>query len=266
MDLSTVTSYRRAARRDDLVLSEGETYLSGGTWLFSEPQPGASGLVDLTSLGWTPWERTEEGLTLAATCTVEELLAVPDVALGSAHELARQCADAFLMSFKIQHLATLGGNVCLALPAGAMISFLVALDATAVIWTADGGERREPVRYLVTGARTTTLAAGEVLRSFEVSASALLDRYAFRRCSLSPLGRSSAVVVARRTSAGVLVTLTAATRRPIVVALGQQGQEGSLARALDEVDCWYADAHGSPDWRAAMARRFAAQCLTEVSS
>lgn len=262
MDLHTVISYRLAGQRSDLALAAGEAVVSGGTWLFSEPQPGTTGLVDLTTLGWTPWERTGDGLRLAATCTVAELLAIPDAELGTAADLVRECADAFLMSFKIQHLATVGGNLCLALPAGAMISLLVALEATAVVWTVDGGERREPVRDFVTGVRTTTLATGEVLRAVEVPASSLGDRYAFRRCSLAPLGRSSAVVVGRGAPSGAVVSITAATSRPVVLEAGA----GWLAEGLDAVDCWYADAHGSADWREAMARRFAEECLAEVTS
>ncbi|MET0865491.1 MAG: FAD-binding molybdopterin dehydrogenase, partial [Nakamurella sp.] len=45
MDLNTVTGYRRAVIRDDLVLAPGEQILGGGTWLFSEPQLRTTGLV-----------------------------------------------------------------------------------------------------------------------------------------------------------------------------------------------------------------------------
>ena len=48
-------------------------------------------------------------------------IAIPDGVLGTAADLARRCAEALLMSFKVQHVATVGGNLCLALPAGAMI-------------------------------------------------------------------------------------------------------------------------------------------------
>jgi CO/xanthine dehydrogenase FAD-binding subunit len=243
--------------------------LSGGTWLFSEPQPGTTGLVDLTTLGWTPWEPVGDGLRVAATCTVEQLLAVPAPVLGSAAELVRQCAEAFLMSFKVQSVATVGGNLCLALPAGAMISLLAALEATAVVWTPGGDERREPVATFVTGVRTTTLAPGEVLRAVEVPATSLRDRYAFRRVSLAPLGRSSAVVVARRTPESVVVTLTPATTRPVAISLptpaGPDALRHDLAAALDLVDCWHVDAHGARDWREAMSRRLAAECLAEVA-
>jgi CO/xanthine dehydrogenase FAD-binding subunit len=269
MDLPTVSSFRRARERDDLVLAPGETVVSGGTWLFSTPQPATTGLVDLTTLGWTPWEATDAGVRIAATCTVEELLAVPAEVLGSAHELARSCADAFLMSFKVQHLATVGGNVCLALPAGAMISLLVGLDAKAVVWSADGSTREQPVSELVTGVQDTTLAPGEVLRAIEVPRASLADRYAFRRTSLAPLGRSSVVVVARRTpSVGpgqVVVSITAATSRPVVLEV-DPSDPSALQRALDDVDCWYADPHGAADWREAMTRRLAAECMAEVTA
>ena len=60
--------------------------------------------------------------------------------------------------------------------------------------------------------------------------------------------------------------LTAATTRPVVLALEADGglDDGSLAHALDDVDCWYADAHGAADWRAAMTRRLAAEAVAEV--
>ena len=108
MDLVTVTSHRSARRRADLVLAPGEALLAGGTWLFSEPQPAVSGLVDLTTLGWPDWEELPDVLRLGATCTVEHALDAP---WGPAAALARACADSFLMSFKVQHVATIGGNL-----------------------------------------------------------------------------------------------------------------------------------------------------------
>ena len=62
MDLNTVTSYRFARSRDDLALAPGEIILGGGTWLFSEPQPAVTGLVDLTTMGWPDLEVTDAGL------------------------------------------------------------------------------------------------------------------------------------------------------------------------------------------------------------
>ena len=79
MDLPTLTEVRLPASRADLdALSETVLPLGGGTWLFSEPQDHLTGLVDLTTLGWTPWEaRADGGLSVAATCTIAQLVAIP---------------------------------------------------------------------------------------------------------------------------------------------------------------------------------------------
>lgn len=256
MDLSAVTSFRVAGSRADLVLAPGETVLGGGTWLFSCPQPSTTGLVDLTTLGWAPVEELPDGaLRIAGTCTVEALLAAlsGDPLLGP---LVRAAADAFLMSFKIQHSATVGGNLALALPAGAMISLTAALDASVVVWTPDGGERREPVIGFVRDVGVTSLAPGEVIRAVEVPAPARSQRTSIRRTSLATYGRSAAVVIGRLSPAGPVLTVTAATRRPVVVS--------EVAELLD-VDCWYADPHGAADWRAAMTTLLVEEVLVELA-
>src|SRR5437763_1889176 len=48
MDLPGLTDVRVARSRADLVLSGTVAPLGGGTWLYSEPQPHLTGLVDLT--------------------------------------------------------------------------------------------------------------------------------------------------------------------------------------------------------------------------
>ncbi|KQW46061.1 hypothetical protein ASC77_19385 [Nocardioides sp. Root1257] len=237
MDLATVTSHRLARGRDDLALAPGETLLAGGTWLFSEPQPEVSGLVDLTTLGWPDWESEPDALRIGATCTVERALGAP---WGPAASLVSAAADSFLMSWKVQHVATVGGNLALALPAGAMVSLSAGLGASVVIWTPDGGTREQPVVDFVTGAGTTTLAPGEVIRAVDVPVAALSLPLAFRRTSLTPLGRAAAVVV----GCGRTITLTASTTRPVVL------DADDLDAGLAEVDCWYDDPHGPADWRA----------------
>ncbi len=83
-------------------------------------------------------------LRIAATCTIAQ--AARHAPWGPAAERwCRQCADAFLMSLKVWHIATVGGNLCLALPAGAMISLAAALDGDAVDLDARRRRAREPV-------------------------------------------------------------------------------------------------------------------------
>lgn len=253
---------RLATSRADLALAPGEAVLAGGTWLFSEPQQGLRGLVDLTGLGWEPViDLPDGGVSIAATCTLAQLR---DAAsrFGAAAALIAPLVDALLGSWKIHRVATVGGNICTALPAGPMTALASGLGATAVIWTPDGGERRMPVSSFVTGLRSTALAPGEVLRSVEFPPSPAWA--AHRRASLSPLGRSAALVVARRDAGGFTLTVTASTPAPCVFAFDALPTAAELAAEVESC-AWYEDAHGAPDWRRATTLRFAEELRAEVS-
>lgn len=262
MDLIGVREVRVARTRADLRFSADEIPLGGGTWLFSEEQPGVGGMVDLTELGWEPIvEHADGGLTIAATCTLARLR-------EHAHPLFAASVDALLGSWKIHRFATVGGNIALALPAGPMTSLCAALDGVGLIWMPDGGERRVPIATLVTGVQQTELGHGEVLRAIELPARALAARVAHRRISLAELGRSGAFVIARLDADGsFVVTITAATTRPQQLRFDELPTAGALADAIDEraAGDWYDDPHGAPDWRRAMSLRFAEQCRVELS-
>lgn len=264
MDLATVASHRLARARSDLALAPGETYVAGGTWLFSEPQPSTTGLVDLTGLGWPAIEELPHGgVRIGATCTIDRLIDGPW--LPPVGALVRRCADALLMSFKVQRAATVGGNLCLALPAGAITALLAALDGHLLIWTPEGDERREPVRTFVRGAGTTSLRRGELVRAIDVAAPALAADYALRRIALTDYGRTSAMVIARARgrNGGAELTITGSTPRPLTLGVG--GVEETRA-AITAVTEWYDDPHGAPDWRAAMTERLAVDAVSAVLS
>ncbi|WP_136586224.1 FAD binding domain-containing protein [Microbacterium hydrothermale] len=253
MDITSVTSYRVARSRADLALRPGEVVMAGGTWLMSEPQPHTTGFVDLTGLGWADLEATDEGLRIGATCTIARLLAWVE------HEapldwtslaLARPAADALLASFKIWNTATVGGNVCQAFAAGAMIAMLSTLDATALIWTPDGGERRIAVADLVVDNAATSLAPGEVVRALDIPARALTARVGLQKIALAELGRSGAVVTARVDPDGTSVfVVTAAVRRPRVLRFARVPGAGELRDAVAGATDFYTDPLGSADWR-----------------
>ena len=256
MDLIDVRGTRVPRTRAELALAPGEAPIGGGTWLFSEEQPGITGVVDLLGMGWTPLERSATLLTVAATCTIE--------ALRSEHPFFLQCADALLASWKIQRIATVGGNIALALPAGPMTSLAVSLDATLVLWTADS-ERRVPADEFVTGVRENVLGPGEILRAIEIPL-ASLHRTAFRRIALSPLGRTGTLVTGRRDAAGsTVLSVTGGTTRPHRFAFDVPPTAADVARAVDSIDDWYLDPHGTPDWRRAMSLAFAEEIREELS-
>lgn len=275
MDLNTITSFRRATTRDELVLSPGEVILGGGTWLFGEPQPEASGLVDVTAMGWPDLEISARGLRIAATCTIAELVAfaegrASDVAAPSdwsATALFPVAANALLASFKIWNTATVGGNVCRSYSAGAMVSLSAALDGEAVIWSPDGTERRTPVAALMTGNGTNDLAPGEVLRAVDLPTGALRSRARLRKIALAEHGRSGAVVTGRVDQGGASVfSVTAATLTPTVLRYPGLPAADELARDIAETPDFYTDPLGSADWRRAVSIVLGEQIRDELAA
>jgi hypothetical protein len=276
--ITEIADARRAAWRD------GDAWLAGGTWLFSEPQPGVTRLLDLRAFGWPAIAARPDGLEIAATCTLAELAALR--ARWRAAPLLGQCCAALLGSFKVANVATVGGNLCLALPAGPMISLAVALDGTCTIWDADRSERRLSAVEFVTGPGRCALAPGELLRAVRLPAAALDCVTAFRQLSLSAHGRSGALVIGRRhvspaavtpaagspttgsptTGQETVITVTAATTRPVRLGFPGLPSPGDALAALDAAGpCWHDDAHGSPRWRAAVTRQLVLEVRDELA-
>ncbi|PWJ52908.1 CO or xanthine dehydrogenase, FAD-binding subunit [Quadrisphaera granulorum] len=277
MDLHGVTALEPAGPVLDgaAALQPGDVWLAGGTWLFSEPQPGVRRLLDLTCLGWEPVVVDDDGdLRVSATCTIEQLTSWAS-ATEDTPSLIAQCADAFLAGWKVQGVATVGGNLVTALPAAPMVSLLASLDGVVELWTLGAGagpaaglrRRYLPVAELVTGDHVTALAPGELVREVVVPASSLAARTAFRRATLTPLGRSASLVVGRLDGSGELVvTVTAATQAPLQLRWPSSSL-GSADAAADAVEAavdgavdfseprrtWHDDVHGHPAWRRAMA-------------
>lgn len=257
MDITTVTSHRFARARTDLALADGETVLAGGTWLMSEPQPHTTGFVDLSTMSWPAIEVTTAGVRIAATCTIAQLVAWADgrgvfapPADWTALPLVPAAANALLASFKIWNTATVGGNICRAFAAAAMVSLAVALDGDAVVWTPDGGERTLPVAQFVTGNGTNRLEPGEVLRAIDLPAAALRSRATLRKIALAELGRSGAVLTGRLDEdGGAVFTVTAATARPVVLRFAALPGAAELAAAIESAPGYYSDPLGSEDWR-----------------
>lgn len=265
MDLYTVTEFGPASAT---AWRDGDAWLGGGTWLFSQPQPGVRRLLDLTAFGWPSLVETADGLTIGATCTLAELARWQPARrdFKSAGKLARQCCGALLGSFKVQNMATVGGNICLSLPAGPMTSLAASLDGVATLQAPDGGSREVPVKDFVTGDGRNLLRPGELLRQVLIPAASLQARTAFRQVSLSPVGRSAVLVIARRETSQTIVTITAATSRPVQLRLPVMPGPAEALIALDRAPAAYLDdVHGSRPWREAMTRRAVAEVITELA-
>ena len=270
MDLGSVQSLVIARGRSDLHDAEpGTAILAGGTLLFSEAHPELSRLVDITELGWCPISLDGQRIEIAATCTISELLAgvdqlFPDQQRWHAARLFRFFASALAASWKVWHTATVGGNLCAALPAGAMISLLTALRGEAVIWRRDGTENSVPVERFVAGNGVNVLSSGEVLRSIRVPVAGIAQRHAVRRAAQAPHGASGVVASGSRDGDRVRLVITAAVPRPHVLWVPRDADPAELAARLGGIDDWLADAHGSHAWRAAVTAALAAEIISEL--
>ncbi len=269
MDLNTVTEVAHPESQAQLpVWTAGDAWLAGGTWLFSEPQVHLTRLIDLTDFKWPALTIGDSELTIAATCTVAQLDALACPPEWLAAPLINQCCRAFLASFKIWKTATVGGNLCMSLPAGPMISLTAALDGVCTIWKAKGGEQKIKVADFVIGNQRNVLAPGDLLRQIDIPLATLKRRTAFRQISLTPVGRSAALLIGSIDSAGALaLTVTASTVRPIQLSFAAIPQATALREAIlhhipDSL--YHDDVHGKPAWRKHMTLRLAEEIRGEL--
>jgi CO/xanthine dehydrogenase FAD-binding subunit len=271
MDLNTINSVAHPRSRAQLpVWTAGDAWLAGGTWLFSEPQVHLTRLIDLTDLKWPALTIGDTKLSIAATCTIAQLDALACPPDWLAAPLINQCCRAFLASFKIWKTATVGGNLCMSLPAAPMISLTSALDGVCTIWKADGTEQQISVADFVVGDRRNVLSPGDLLRQVDIPLAALRRRSAFRQISLTPVGRSAALLIGSIDSEGALsLTVTASTVRPVKLSFpripgGGELREAILHRVPDSL--YHDDVHGKPLWRKHMTLRLAEEIGAELSS
>jgi CO/xanthine dehydrogenase FAD-binding subunit len=268
MDLNTVTSVARPQSREQLPQwTPGDAWLAGGTWLFSEPQAHLTRLIDLADLHWPALTITDSHLQIAATCTVAQLDALACPPDWIASPLINQCCRAFLASFKIWKTATVGGNLCMSLPAGPMISLTSALEGQCTIWNADGSETRMPVVNFILGDQRNALAPGDLLRSIDIPLAAFRRRSAFRQIALTPLGRSAALLIGAVKNDGLLLTVTGSTERPIQLGFATMPGAEELHDAILQTipdGLYHTDVHGRPAWRKHMTLRFAEEIRAEL--
>jgi CO/xanthine dehydrogenase FAD-binding subunit len=269
MDLNTITEVARPTTRAQLpVWTAGDAWLAGGTWLFSEPQIHLTRLIDLSDLKWPALTIGDSHLSVAATCTVAQLDALAYPPEWLAAPLINQCCRAYLASFKIWKTATVGGNLCMSLPAGPMISLTSALDGICTIWKADRGELKTSVADFVIGNQRNVLAPGDLLRQIDIPIAALKRRSAFRQISLTPVGRSAALLIGSIDAEGVMrLTVTGSTTRPVQLSfvkdpLAKELREALLHHIPDAL--YHDDVHGKPVWRKHMTLRLAEEIRAEL--
>jgi CO/xanthine dehydrogenase FAD-binding subunit len=272
MNLNTIKTVKRPTSSDEITSwHDGYAWLAGGTWLFSEPQVTTHTLIDIEKLGWPALQTNAAGLEIAASCRIAELYAFEPPAAWTAGPLFGECCRSFLSSFKIWNEATVGGNICMSLPAGPMISLTVALEGVYTLWPRGANPREVPAVDFVTDNHHNILAPGELLRSIALPTAALTKRFAFRRSSMTHLGRSAALLIATSSpqSRDLLLTITASTLRPVQLHFATIPTAPDLRDAIESAvpdDAYLDDVNSSPAHRRHLTYYFAEQIRQELSA
>lgn len=264
----------------------GSSYVAGGTWLYAEQQmsgritpgqvdctdaPGIDTIIDLTSLGWTPLQILDDGLEIAATCRIRDLLDFESPRDWHSSVLFKKCAEALSASFKIYNEATVGGNICLSLPAGAMISLAHALHAEYTIWPHEGDSFTIPSSEFHYGILDNALNPGDILRSILLP-KARLERDALMNLrSLTHIGRSAALVIATRdpNDGQVEFSITAAVTKPYQFAFSTLPTVAELKDVIEDGipnDAYFDDQHGDVFYRRAMTLYLAENLRTSLAN
>jgi CO/xanthine dehydrogenase FAD-binding subunit len=266
MDLINVRAVERPTTESDLPRwAEGDTYVGGGTWLFSEPQLHAHRLVDLSAMTWAPIVETRDTVTIAANCTYRHLEAHDWKGLP-AGDLFTHAIRSLSASFKTYGLATVGGNVSLAFAKGMMTPVFVTLDAVYELVLPGSDTRRVPAANFQTGVGQTMLRSGEYVRAIEIPRPALLRRCALRRACHSATSHAVAMVIAATTadSGPRTLTLSAALTYPVRLTLASDRSVADQINAACDAHTLLSDTHGSPAYRRALLHEMAIEALTSL--
>ncbi len=156
-------------------------YIAGGTDLFLFP-PACDYVVDINHVGMSNIARTPDGdLFIGAAATLHDIATCPLVtgfAGGLVSAAAAHCGNR-----PVRTTATIGGNLCNALPSADLAPALLALDAVCYIADEDSQESL-PLEEFFTGPRRTVLD-GRLLVGIALSAASGGWRAAARRLTRS---------------------------------------------------------------------------------
>ena len=137
--------------------------LAGGTDLLVDLKTGRVAAGHLVSIGGIPElsgvSLTDGGLRIGALTTITDLDRSPAVRerfVAILDATSRMAAPA------VRNVATVGGNICAAVPCADLPPILTAMNADVLLWSKDG-ERRVRLDSFFVGPRQTVLRDGEVL-------------------------------------------------------------------------------------------------------
>ena len=143
-----------------LLTRKNARVIAGGTDLLVTGPADTESLVDIKELGLS-YIREDNDLRIGATTSFSDLLRSPLLERYPYRILYDAAGE--LGHHNLRHIATLGGNICNAVPSADAPVALIALDAEAVIH-GPSGDRAIPLDGFFKFVRETVLEKGEFLK------------------------------------------------------------------------------------------------------
>ena len=215
---------------DHLSSATEVTLLAGGTDLMVDLNFGRRRPERVVAIDRVPeLARLERNghVRMGAGVTYTRMLA-EDVGSAALREAARTVG-----SPQIRNAGTLGGNIATSSPAGDTLPVLAALDATVVLRSKRGGERRVPFTEFMTGAKQNVRRPDEVVLGAEWEDAGPAQTF-------MKVGTRNAMVIA---IAGLALVIDRRRRR-VGVGLGSCGPTILRAPAAERFATALLEAHG----------------------
>jgi CO/xanthine dehydrogenase FAD-binding subunit len=225
-------------------------------------------LIDITQFGWSEIAIAPDGLTIGATCIMSDLLAQDYPAHWPGVRVLKQAVHE-LASFKVQNIATIGGNLCLAIPAGTFAPAMVLLDAEYEIVSLNGESYWVPAAEFQTGIRQTILEPGQLLRQIKIPKDYLEWQVSYHRICEATAGLAIAIALTAYDPARdrVRCVVSAAMPVPQLVEFDHIPTETELAEALEvQMPACLDDTLASAAYRRHVAHVLMVRSLQEATS
>ena len=147
-----------------LLTKRGARVIAGGTDLLVTKPADIKILVDIKELGLS-YIRDDDGIRIGATTCLADLLESPLLTRYPYRVISDAAGE--LGHHNLRHIATVGGNICNAVPSADTPVALIALDAMATIH-GPTGERVVPLDGFFKFIRETVLEEGEFLKEIVI--------------------------------------------------------------------------------------------------
>ncbi len=180
MDFYTVSPHTTAELLETIKQNQGNHFRFGAGYTDLIPELKTQKQDDLTVINlaklkdkdFTSINDSKEGSRIGALATMTDVLSNESLQRFPALIEAIES----LASVQVRSVATVGGNICTASPAGDVSCALVALDAACEILDTGGKIRTVPIAEFFTGVKTSVLKKNEILRSVLVPHRKTTDR------------------------------------------------------------------------------------------